>query len=214
MSQSKERCRLRKRCGRSRDNTMADLLLRSGASVVAETALVERFGSIEKAISAPMKELCTVDGMTENSAVFLGLLSELRRRLARNAELPTMTDDGKDVKRYFARKFSVAVSEESYALIVSKKGKGKRVLKLGHGDASAAPFEVEEVENGTPLAKEDMAVVVHNHIEKIKQPSLDDFGAAKAGADQGVAVGDRLIVYGGSGSPVINYDGKRGKKEV
>ena len=49
----------------------------------AAKALLERFGSLDKVFSASKEQLCTVNGIGENSAILIKLVTDLQSRCAK-----------------------------------------------------------------------------------------------------------------------------------
>ena len=84
--------------------------------------LVERFGSFRAVFDADYEDLCKVDGIGENAAILIKLMSESFRKYA--------LSDGKDVMLYdtlqkvgeYAVKLYIGVSvEKLYALLFDNK---------------------------------------------------------------------------------------------
>lgn len=180
-----------------------------GMDSSVESRLTERFGNSLRVISASPKELMAVEGMTEKAVVFFGLVAELRRRMDNSAPLPSAyKNNTKEIERYIMRRLSCENNEKSIALLVDKKGVGRKITELGRGDANCAPVLVDELLKGK---KGENAIIAHNHIEGKITPSLDDVLAAKSSEEQlsadGVKLKSKNNIYGGNDNAVV-YGGE------
>ncbi len=193
----------KQRRGKRHHGALSALLAYCGIEPQVELALIKRFGTVQKVLSAPMEELCAVNGMTENAAILIGLTAELRRRVNPKAKLPNFKASAAESGRIFEN----SRSEEAFALLVNKRGNGKKLLELGSGGIAFSSVAIDDVIDIMKPTNGDRAIMVHNHINAATAPSLDDIGTTKATAAQfengGLTLDKHLLVYGGEGNPVL-----------
>ena len=68
--------------------------------------LLEHFGSLSRVLEAPVAELCKVEGVGENTAIFLRLVTQaggfyLKDRAAKTKVLPTLESCAQFLQPYF-----------------------------------------------------------------------------------------------------------------
>lgn len=151
-----------------------------------ETAhrLIEAFGSLEKVLDASPEELCTVDGIRENTAVFLALVRETAKRYA-TAKLtlpedpsPVFDTPEKIVSFLRPKYFGVNV-ERAYLLLFDN---GMHLLDcrhLGDGEVSSILFSVRQIAEHAYRKRAARVVLAHNHPDGIAVPSGEDLNLTR-----------------------------------
>ena len=138
-------------------------------------ALLDRFGTLARVLDAPVPKLTEVDGIGENAATFLRLMSAVGRSdaISRSKEetiLPTIAACGK----YLVPFFKGRKNETVFLLSLDAKLKVLSCRQVGEGSINYASVPIRRV---VEMAIEDGAstvVLAHNHPSGVAVPSADD----------------------------------------
>ncbi len=137
--------------------------------------LVERFGSFKAVFDADYDDLCKVDGIGENAAVLIKLMSESFRKYA--------LSDGKDVMLYdtlrkvgeYAVKLYIGVSvEKLYALLFDNKMMLLDTVMLGEGAVNSVHVSVRTIAEKALKKDASSIILIHNHPNGTPYPSEED----------------------------------------
>ena len=217
-SHDKHRERLRARflnAGNSfEDHELLELLLfyaipRVNTNEIAHD-LIARFGSLRGVLDAGLPALKSVNGIGENSAIYLRAISELLLRYERastNTYSPLRSKP--ELAAYLRSLFVGTESEISYVILFDA---GKRVLlckKLSEGYSTGNTISMREI---ISLALNNNAagiILAHNHPSGKAIPSGDDIESTniiKSMLDKiDIQLIDHFIVAGDAICPIINY---------
>ena len=177
-----------------------------------ETAhdLIDRFGSLKGVLDAGLPALKSVNGIGENSAIFLRAISELLLRYERaNTNTDSHLRSKPELAAYLRALFVGTESEMSYVILFDA---GKRVLlcqKLSEGYSTGNTISMREIMALVINSNAAGIILAHNHPSGKAIPSGDDIEATnllKGMLDKiGVHLIDHFIVAGNEVCPIINY---------
>lgn len=138
-------------------------------------ALLDHFGSLSQVLEAPVEELCKVEGIGENTAVFLRLVTQVGRcyltdRASKAKVLPTLESCAKYLQTYF---FGRNV-ETVYLLCLDAKCKMLCCKKLSEGDVNSTSISVRKIVETALNTNASSVVLAHNHPGGMAVPSNAD----------------------------------------
>ncbi len=162
--------------------------------------LIGRFGSLSQVLNTGYQELMDVDGVGENTALFLTLLPSaycfysMDKEKQTDAPLLTTTDCG----NYLMNHFNGRCNETVFLLCLDGKCKPLCCLKIGEGGINSAGVPVRRVVEAALGAKATSVVLAHNHPSGIALPSSEDIHTthriATALAAVDVKLADHIVV--------------------
>lgn len=161
--------------------------------------LLRHFGSLSQVLEAPVEELKKVDGIGENTAVFLSLITDVGRyylidRTTRNEILPTIEKCGEYLLPYFFGRRNETV----FLLCLDAKCKVLCCKEVGEGSVNSAGISVRKIVETALSVNATSVVLAHNHPSGVAVPSGDDIQttARIAAALRAVDVGlvDHIVV--------------------
>lgn len=138
-------------------------------------ALLEHFGSLSQVLEAPVEELCKVEGIGENTAVFLRLVTQVGRyylkdRASKAKVLPTVESCARYLQTYF---FGRNV-ETVYLLCLDAKCKMLCCRKISEGDVNSTSLSVRKIVETALNTNASSVVLAHNHPGGMAVPSNAD----------------------------------------
>lgn len=137
--------------------------------------LLNQFGSLSQVLDAPVEELCKVNGISENSASLLKLVTEVGRyyQVSRNSQIEILTTleacASYMVPRFFGRRL-----ETVFLLCLDAKSKVLCCKEVGEGDINAASISVRKIVEIALGAGASSVVLAHNHPSGVAIPSSED----------------------------------------
>ena len=137
--------------------------------------LLERFGSMSQVMEASVEELCKVDGISENSAVLLKLVTEAGRyyQINRNArsEILTTLDACAEymLPFFFGRRV-----ETVYLLCLDAKSKVLCCREVGEGSVNSTSISIRKIVEIALGVGATSVVLAHNHPSGVAVPSSED----------------------------------------
>ena len=173
--------------------------------------LLESFGSLRGVLEAPVEQLCTVEGVGEETATLLSLMVPMFRRyelcLCEQAERLVHFND---VQRYCRALLTGLRKERFYVICVSAQMKvlGQRVVGEGSlSEVAAYPRLVVE----TALNLNAYGVILcHNHPGGEALPSAGDVAVTRdlevVLSKLGVALIDHIIVADGGTYSMVRHE--------
>ena len=136
--------------------------------------LLDVFGSLNGILTADVNSLKLVDGLGENSAVFLNLLGYVNKltSMAKNnkSSLSTISE----AKEKVISLFKGADHELFYVLYLNKKDLVTKIEKFDSGSKNSVQINLQELTKNVILNNPDSVIVCHNHFSKYPKPSADD----------------------------------------
>ena len=161
--------------------------------------LLDHFGSLSQVLEAPVEELCKVEGVGENTAVYLRLVTQVGRwyqkdRAARVKMLPTLESCARYLQPYF---FGQSV-ETVYLLCLDAKCKLLCCRKIAQGDVNSTDLSIRKIVETALSANASSVLLAHNHPGGMAIPSYEDIHTTQnvAAALQAVDVNfvDHLVI--------------------
>lgn len=164
--------------------------------------LLKRFGSFKAVMEADISELKLVEGVGENAAMLIRLVSETNARY-----LSSERSGGRNVLRsteaageYLKPLFAYAKDELAFALSINSAGGIIHCHQLANGMINRVEFSARQI---VEIAIRDNCaymILAHNHLSDVALPSRADASATKLITDTlasiGVCLVDHIIVSG------------------
>ena len=137
--------------------------------------LLEHFGSLSQVLEAPVEELCKVEGVGENTAVYLRLVTQVGRyylkdRASKVKVLPTLESCAQYLQPYF---FGQNV-ETVYLLCLDAKCKLLCCKKIAQGDVNSTDLSIRKIVETALNANASSVLLAHNHPGGMAIPSYED----------------------------------------
>ena len=137
--------------------------------------LIKRFGSLRGVFSASEAELCTIEGIGENSALFLRVIGAIISRVKlNNCNKKKLLSSDEELEDFLGALFFATPIEKTHVILFDKKNKFILNECIGKGDAIGSPLNLRKL---IALAKENNAgslILAHNHINGLPLPSERD----------------------------------------
>ncbi len=164
--------------------------------------LLERFGSLDGVLSAPVEELASVDGVGEHAATLLSLLLPVIRRAYMTAQKGDVAlGDTERLGRYFCTLFFGIRQEAFYEVCLDAKGKLLRCCKVADGSVDAVNINMRCLVENALRCHASAVALAHNHPSGIALPSPDDNTTTLMAYDAlrtvGIDLVDHIIVADG-----------------
>ncbi len=136
--------------------------------------LIATFGSLNEILKADVNTLKLVDGLGENSAIFLNLLGYVNKltNISSNTNFSLSTIS--DAKQRIISLFKDAKHETFYVIYLNKKDLVTKIEKFDSGDKTKVLINLQELTKSVILNNPASIIVCHNHFSKYPKPSADD----------------------------------------
>ncbi len=143
--------------------------------------LIRKFGSLSSVFDAPVEELCTVDGVSEHSAILIKMIPQLAREYMNDldSDKETFCDYDK-AGSFFASKFIGSVTEEVYIALFDN---GMHLIDCKKGNVGEVNSSSVSIRNLVSYAlgkNASFVMLAHNHPGGTVIPSGDDLNVTKA----------------------------------
>ena len=188
------------------DHEVLELLLfyaipRKDTNPIAH-ALMDRFGSLDAVLSAPVEELCRVKGVGESAAALLKLTPQVyRRSRIAAAERERVLNSSQRAGDYLLELFTGETAEILYELCLDRKGKLLACRRVGEGGVSSINVDLRKIVENALLTGASGVILSHNHPSGIALPSADDCAATvrvkEALRTVGLVLVDHIVVADG-----------------
>lgn len=137
--------------------------------------LMERFGSLDGVLSAPVEALEEVEGVGENAATFLSLIIPLVRRARTSSDRRvTILNSPEQIGAYFCDRFFGVGDEHLYEACLDAKGKLLQCFKVADGSVDAVNLNMRVIVENALKCGASAVVLSHNHPSGVALPSEDD----------------------------------------
>lgn len=160
-----------------------------------ETAhlLLERFGSLDGVFSAPIEELCEVEGVGEYVASLITLIPEIMKkaRLSKVREIKQIKCS-EDAGEYLLPYFMNEQDEVVYMLCLDAKRVVICCTEMGRGVVNTVDANIRRMAEKALKVKACSVIIAHNHPDGIAIPSREDDVFTKCLYDALETVGIRL----------------------
>ena len=164
--------------------------------------LIDRFGSLDRALDALPEELMKVEGIGKHSAVLLKLIPAITGRYLGGRTGPgeiirTTEEAGHALAPYFYG----ARNEMVYVLCLDAKGKLTGVRKISEGNNDNSDVTIRRVAEECLALQASSCYLAHNHVSGIALPSPEDMNVTavirEALRPLGVELLDHLVFVDG-----------------
>ncbi len=147
---------------------------RRDTNPIAHT-LLDHFGSLSQVLEAPVEELRKIEGVGDQAAVFLHLVTQVGRyylkdRVTKTKVLPTLESCAQYLlPHFFGRKVEVV-----FLLCLDAKCKVLCCRKVAEGEVNSTALSARRVVEQALLANASCVVLAHNHPGGLAIPSKED----------------------------------------
>lgn len=143
--------------------------------------LINRFGSVAGVLDADVEELCTVDGISKNSAVFLSMLPDLFReyKLSEYPDRVSFADQSETIK-YLDSLYIGEKNEKMYVICLDAQLNVINTKMIGGGSTDTVFAYSHCIVEAAMLNRSSRVVLVHNHPDGNPQPSDEDIFATNS----------------------------------
>ena len=142
--------------------------------------LIDRFGSVEGVLEAPVTELKKVPGMGDASANFIRFLHEFDRyRQDHHNDRPVILNTVEQCGNFLVPKFHNRRNEMVFLLCLDAKCKVISCKEVGEGSVNSASISVRRLVEMALAANATSVVLAHNHPSGLALPSDEDICTTK-----------------------------------
>lgn len=178
------RARLRQQFLRSGLDSFSDIqvlellltyaIARKDVNPLAHT-LLDRFGSLNAVLDAPVPELQKIDGIGENTALLLHMIPAMLRRYSIDQNKQTLIiNTTEKAGSYLAPFFFGAKQECVYLLCLDAKCKVLDCRMLFEGSINTVEISARKVVETALYQGATSVILAHNHVSGIALPSKED----------------------------------------
>lgn len=165
-------------------------------------ALIQHFGSLSQVLDAPVEELKKVDGIKDNAATLLALVTHLCRYYqVDSAQRVEILNSLEACGSYLLPRFFGRTRETVFLLCLDAKCKVICCKEIGEGSVNAASISIRKIMETALNANATSVVLAHNHPSGLALPSEEDILTTKRlyAALQAVDIvlADHLVVADG-----------------
>ena len=142
--------------------------------------LLDRFGSFSQVLEAPKEELLQVEGVGEETALYLSVIREagryyeISRSGNKEGKANPVLRDMEDVCLYLKPYFFGRTRETVFLLCLDSKCKVICCRKIGEGSVNAAALSIPKVVEVALNSRAVSVVISHNHPGGFALPSMED----------------------------------------
>ena len=156
--------------------------------------LIERFGSLDGVLSAPVEELEKVEGVGENAATLLSLILPFVRRSRMTASRkPVILNGVSACGAYFKDLFFGMRDEHLYEACLDAKAKLLQCFKAADGSVDTVNLNMRVIVENALKCGASAVILSHNHPSGVALPSPDDNATTLMVYDALRAVGIELV---------------------
>lgn len=161
--------------------------------------LLDRFGNLALVLEATAEELMTVEGVGENIATYLTLITAAGRYYQKcRTDRPMILDRTEKYGNYLMDMFYGKRNETVFLLCMDAKCKVLCCRELGEGDANSANVPIRRAVEIALAVNATMVVLAHNHPSGFATPSEEDVETterlAKALGAMDILLADHIVV--------------------
>lgn len=171
-------------------------------------ALLNRFGSVSAVLDATEEELCDVEGVGPQTALYLRMLPSLFRLYAMDKCTPNETYDTVAKLGKYLHALYVGVTVERVYILLFNNGMGlMECCHLGDGTVNSSPVTVRRIAELALTKKASCVVLAHNHPRGLAIPSASDLEVTRnvdtALEIIGVPLLEHIIVTENNHAPIL-----------
>lgn len=160
--------------------------------------LINRFGSLTAVFDAPVKSLCEVKNISENSAVLLKLIPQMLRYYQVTPDKALSMDNMDFVKKYFSSLYIGVKNEEFKVCCLDSNLQVVSCNTIAVGSSSEVVVTARMVAKAAFDSNTQQIIISHNHPDTFPKPTKEDisftnnlFGKLKP---IGIDILDHIIV--------------------
>lgn len=137
--------------------------------------LLERFGSLDKVLSASKEQLCSVNGIGENSAILINLVKDIQSRCAKskNVKVKQLLSE-RETKEYFENLLSAETKELFLLASLDNSGRIIACHTIASGDINHIDINPRNIVETVLIDNASRVVIAHNHPFGTAEPSVND----------------------------------------
>ncbi len=176
-----------------------------------ETAhrLINDCGGFRRVFDTEMEQLQDVEGVGENTALYLRVIAEIIARYSKQSHLITHPLSSRaELMQYLCSLFIGESKEKVYLILLSSAGKIICVEEIGSGFAGMSEISVKKMNTLAVIKNAASAVLAHNHPDGIAQPSAQDIATTRRiqliFEQLGVTLIDHFIVVDNECVPILH----------
>lgn len=149
-------------------------IARRDTNVIAHR-LLDRFGSLSRVLDASVEELCKVEGVGQNAAIYLHLIIQAGRCYQRDrAELNMDFTTLEGCAKYLVPFFFGQTKEVVYLLCLDSKCKLLCCKKIAEGGVNSTEISTRKILETVLSVKASSVLLAHNHPDGMAIPSAED----------------------------------------
>ncbi|MBR5554261.1 MAG: RadC family protein [Clostridia bacterium] len=143
-------------------------------------ALINKFGSISAVFDADVADLCSVEGVSEHTAILLKMMPQISGTYLYDVDLANNKErlfDYHETGRFFVSKF---VGRQTEALYAAYLDNGMHLIDcelISEGEVNGSRMSVRRVVSGALAHDASFVVLAHNHPKGTVLPSDSDISA-------------------------------------
>ena len=161
-------------------------------------ALMERYGTLDAVLSAPVEDLMRVEGIGESAAVLLKLVPKVMQKARLTANKETILNSTDKAGAFLLERFRGEKNEVIYQLCLDRKGKLLSCRRLNEGGADSTELNIRRLVENALLVSASAVIISHNHPSGIALPSTEDYATTEKVQSAlrmiGVELVDHIIV--------------------
>ena len=180
------------------DLALLSSLLRFASKNRAEelaSLLLARFGSLNKVFSAKLELLMQIEGVNENIATLIRLVSATNQYLLEKTPQPFSLADTDKILLFLARLFQGDCDENLVILLFDKNGSFIKHKRISSGGANFVLLSSREILEFALREKAAAVIMSHNHPHGIAVPSLADKEATSVTRQLLSQLGIKLVAH-------------------
>ena len=161
-------------------------------------ALMDRYGTLDAVLAAPVEDLMRVEGIGESAAILLKLVPKVVQKARLTANKETILNSTDKAGAFLLERFRGEKNEVIYQLCLDRKGKLLSCRRLNEGGADNTELNIRRLVENALLVSASAVILSHNHPSGIALPSAEDYATTDKVQEAlrviGVELVDHIIV--------------------
>ena len=170
-------------------------------------ALLERFETLDEVFSASVPELCTVDGVGEQTALLLKLVPQIvRKSKITQADKMKQITSSEIAGKFFIPRFMDQKEEVLMLLCLDAQKRVISCVEISRGVVNAVETNIRKIVETTLKYRASSIIIAHNHPDGFACPSHEDDITTRQILESlkylGIPLLDHIVV---SGDDFVSY---------